>query len=334
MMAPVFCKVRYSLVFELLRDPKIRRELTISFVANWLVGPAVMTAFAWAALPDLPGYRGGVILVGIARCIAMVLIWNQLACGHAELCSILVAFNSVLSLALYAPLAVFYLQVVSRMYLGTTGFHVSFWAVLRTVLIFLGVPVVAGAGIRVIGLRLGGERWYNAVFIPHFGPIALLALLYTIFVMFALQGARVIAEIGDVFRVAVPMVMYFAIMWCATFAICLKSGVSYSRACTHGFTASSNNFELAIAIAVGTFGIDSQEALAATIGPLIEVPVLLLLVYVALWLQKRFRWAPEEDVMLEVEKDCKQAIEDENLPIKEPHLTSPSPDAAATAPQI
>lgn len=294
MMTPVFAKVNYGLVWELLRNRSTWRELGASFVVNWIIGPAVMTACAWAALPDLPGYRGGVILVGIARCIAMVLIWNQLAGGNRELCSIVVAFNSLLSLVLYAPLAVFYLQVVSRMYLAGGELHITFWQVLRTVLIFLGVPLVAGFGIKVVGTRLAGHDWYNQRFLPVFGPVALLALLYTIFVMFALQGRRVLSEIGAVARVAVPMATYFAIMWAGSFAICLRHRVPYRAACVHSFTASSNNFELAIAIAVGTFGIDSQEALAATIGPLIEVPVLLALVHVALWLQRRFDWAPEQ----------------------------------------
>ena len=264
-----------------------------------------------------------------------VLIWNQLACGDAELCAIVVAFNSMASVVLYAPLAVFYLQArlmpesapdepgngtrfnacetaggvqdvpaglraAHHLLAGAGTAHAARIAsvpqiretqVLRTVLIFLAAPLVVGFTLRMALLRLRGLDWLEKRFLPAFGPLALVALLYTIFVMFALQGRRVLHEIGDVCRVAVPMVMYFSVMWFGSFALCLRARVPYAAACVHSFTASSNNFELAIAIAVGTFGIDSKEALAATIGPLIEVPVLLGLVHVALWLGRRFDFA-------------------------------------------
>ena len=229
-------------------------------------------------------------MVGLARCIAMVLIWNQLARGNPEYCAILVAVNSVMQIVLYSPLALFYLQVVSRQYLGGgQRLHISFWQVCRSVLIFLGAPLLAGIGTRYSVIALFGRQRFDK-FMTYFGPVALLALVYTIIVLFGLQGHRVIQEIGNVFRVAVPMLLYFAIMWIGTVLIAWRGGSKYNTTVTQAFTASSNNFELAIAIAIGTFGIDSQEALAATVGPLIEVPVLLALVYVALWLKNKFEW--------------------------------------------
>lgn len=290
MMWPVLCKVRYELFWSLLHERGVWQQMVMSLVLNWLVGPMLMTGLAWATLPDLPGYRAGVIMVGLARCIAMVLIWNQLARGNPEYCAILVAVNSVMQIVLYSPLALFYLQVVSRQYLGGgQGLHISFWKVCRSVLIFLGAPLLAGIVTRYSVIALFGKQRFDK-FMTYFGPVALLALVYTIIVLFGLQGHRVIQEIGNVFRVAVPMLLYFTIMWIGTVSIAWRGGSKYDTAVTQAFTASSNNFELAIAIAIGTFGIDSQEALAATVGPLIEVPVLLALVYVALWLKKKFKW--------------------------------------------
>lgn len=290
MMWPVLCKVRYELLWKLLREKGVWQQMVTSLALNWLVGPLLMTGLAWATLPDLPGYRAGVIMVGLARCIAMVLIWNQLARGNPEYCAVLVAVNSVMQIVLYAPLALFYLQVVSRQFLGNgQTLHIGFWQVCRSVLIFLGAPLVAGIVTRYSVIALFGKECFDK-FMVYFGPVALLALIYTVIVLFGLQGHRVISEIGDVFRVAVPMLLYFSIMWTGTVLIAWRAGYTYDKAVTQAFTASSNNFELAIAIAVGTFGIDSQEALAATVGPLIEVPVLLALVYVALWLKKKFAW--------------------------------------------
>ncbi|CAL8467475.1 g7013 [Coccomyxa elongata] len=288
MMWPVLTKVRYELLGGILSSRAIWSQLAISLVANWLLGPAVMVAFAWATLPDLPHYRAGVILVGLARCIAMVLLWNQLANGSPEYCAILVAVNSILQIILYAPLALFYLEVVSGGAGAAGGIHIGFWQVARSVLLFLGVPLVAGIITRYSLLAFIGEQRFEKNFMPYFGPVALLGLIYTIIVMFSLQGHQVIANIGDVCRVAVPMVLYFGLMFFGTLAVCWKLGTPYDQSVTQAFTASSNNFELAIAIAVGTFGIKSQEALAATIGPLIEVPVLLALVYVALALHKKW----------------------------------------------
>ncbi|CAL5230038.1 g13483 [Coccomyxa viridis] len=291
MMWPVLSKVRYEIMFEMFKQRSLWFQLTVSLVLNWIVGPLLMTGLAWATLPDLDHYRNGVIMVGLARCIAMVLIWNQLAAGHPEFCAILVAVNSILQIILYSPLALFYLKVVSHQYSGAGQFDLKFWDILRSVLIFLGIPLVAAIITRYSLIALKGREWFDKKFMPYFGPLALVALIYTIWVMFALQGHQVIENIGSVFRVAVPMLLYFSIMWIATMLFCRAVGVSYEKSVTQAFTASSNNFELAIAVATAVFGITSPEALAATVGPLIEVPVLLALSYVALWLHKKLKWA-------------------------------------------
>lgn len=291
MMWPVLCKVRYELLWEILHQKEMWTQIGISLLLNWIVGPLLMTMFAWLTLFDLDGYRNGLILVGLARCIAMVLIWNQLAEGNAEFCAILVAINSIMQTVLYAPLAVFYLNIVS----GQDEFTVNFWDVCRSVLIFLGIPLIAGILTRYTVILKKGRAWLDEKFLPAIGPIALAALIFTILVLFALQGYEVIHNIGDVFRVSVPMFLYFGLMWVGTLCLVRRTGADYEQAVTQAFTAASNNFELAIAIAVGTFGIKSQEALAATVGPLIEVPVLLALVYVALWLRDRLSWANKDN---------------------------------------
>jgi ACR3 family arsenite transporter len=283
MMYPVLCKVKYEILGSMLMSGQLTQTLIVSLVLNWLVGPALMTALAWAALPDLPGYRSGVILVGIARCIAMVLIWNDLANGDPELCAVLVALNSVLQIALYLPLALFYVKV-----LGGQGIHVGVWEVAKSVLLFLGVPLAAGILTRYTIFLIKGKAWFEKRFVPFISPWALIGLLYTIFVMFSIQAHQILSNIGDVFRVAVPLLAYFAIVFFSTATICRALKMGYPETVTQSFTASSNNFELAIAVAVGSFGIDSQQALAATIGPLIEVPVLLGLVYVTLYFKKWF----------------------------------------------
>ena len=286
MMWPVLCKVNYELLPRLFKEKGMMRQLAASLVANWIVGPFVMLGFAWITLPDLLHYRNGVILVGLARCIAMVLLWNQLAHGHAEYCAVLVAVNSVLQVILYAPLTVLFVGVLSSG--SATGFQVRFWPVARSVLVYLGAPLVAGILTRYALFALKGRYWFNKRFAPHVGLIALTALVYTVFVLFALQGKRIVSEVGSVCRVAVPMFLYFLVMWTGVLVAGKKAGASYATSVTQAFTASSNNFELAIAIASATFGVESPEALAATVGPLIEVPVLLALVYVARWFQPRF----------------------------------------------
>ncbi|EFJ28165.1 arsenite efflux protein-like protein [Selaginella moellendorffii] len=286
MMYPVLCKVRYELLGKMLAGGALVKSLALSFLLNWLLCPALMTGLAWATLPDLPGYRRGVILVGIARCIAMVLVWNDLAKGDPELCAILVAFNSLLQIILYGPLSLFFLEVLSR----DTGIHVGMWEVAKSVLLFLGAPLAAGMITRAVLCSSLGKRWYETKFLPIIGPFALLGLLYTIFVMFSLQAHHIVGNLDKVARVAVPLAIYFGIVFAATVGLCLLMKVSYEQSVTQAFTASSNNFELAIAVAVGVFGIDSSEALAATMGPLLEVPILLALVYVMLWGKSKFSW--------------------------------------------
>lgn len=293
MMWPVLCKVRYEILPGLFMQKDMQRQMLFSVFLNWVIGPAIMTGLAWLTLPDLPLYRNGVIIVGMARCIAMVLIWNQLAGGDPEYCAIFVALNSVLQIVLFAPMTIFYLQVVSRQYIGDSHFKISFWDVARNVLIFLGSPLVAGICTRYLVKYIAGEKWLNEKFLPRFGPLALLSLVYTIIIIFTFQGNRVINEIGSVCRVAVPMFLYFILLWFCVLMICRMMGFSYKKTVTQAFTASSNNFELAIAISVAVFGIDSQEALSATIGPLIEVPVLLVLVFVARWLRLKLTWVEE-----------------------------------------
>nr|QTG40770.1 ACR3 arsenite antiporter [Pteris vittata] len=288
MMYPVLCKVQYEILGRLLREARSAKMIGISIVLNWVVGPALMTGLAWATLPDVPNFRNGVILVGIARCIAMVLIWNDLAKGDSEYCAILVAINSILQIILYTPLALFYLKVVS----GGSGLNVSTWTVAKSVLLFLGIPLAGGALTRLFGILAFGRTWYQTKFLPFIGPWALIGLLYTIFVMFSIQAEQIVSNIVNVVRVAVPLVLYFVIVFFSSLALCWSLKVPYSLAISQCFTATGNNFELAIAVAVGSFGIDSQEALAATIGPLIEVPVLLLFVYVVSFLQKKWPAAP------------------------------------------
>lgn len=292
MMWPVLTKVRYELLHELLLHPSVLGHFSISFLLNWVLGPALMTGLAWACLPDLPGFRAGVIMVGLARCIAMVLIWNQLAGGNAEMCAVMVAFNSVLQIILYAPLSIFYLRIVS----GGAAVNVGFWPVAKSVLLFLGVPLVAGVLLRIALVFTAGRRWFEDKFMPWFGPWALIGLLYTIIIMFASQGKEIINQLGNVARVSVPMLVYFLAMFALSLVIAWYSRMTYAYAATQAFTASSNNFELAIAVAIGTFGLRSSEALAATVGPLIEVPVLMALVYVALWVERRWWGARDEEL--------------------------------------
>lgn len=278
MMLPVLVKVRYEILPHLLTEPAMSKQVAISSILNWLVGPALMTLLAWICLPDLENLRNGVILVGLARCIAMVLIWNDLALGNRELCAVLVALNSILQVVLYTPFTLFYLNIVSH-----TSIHVGFWPVARSVLVFLGVPLAGGIAVRYAVWAMKGREWLNSIFIPYFSPIALLSLLYTIVIMFANQGEKITHQALSVARVSVPLLLYFAIMFFSSLTISKRYHVGYEEAITQAFTATGNNFELAIAIAVATFGIDSDEAFAATIGPLIEVPALLGLVYLSLW---------------------------------------------------
>ena len=285
MMYPVLARVRYE---ELGRLRSERSLFVSSVVLNWLIGPALMFSLAWLLLPDQPAYRTGLIIVGLARCIAMVLIWSELACADREATAVLVAINSVFQIAAYSFLGYFYITLLPKwLGLHTQGFQIGLWPVARTVLIFLGIPLAAGYLTRLAGLRTRGTQWYEERFLPRIGPIALYGLLFTIVLLFALQGHQITHHPLDVVRIAAPLLIYFAIMFGVSFAWGRALRLGYERTATLAFTAASNNFELAIAVAIGVFGATSGEALAGVVGPLIEVPVLVGLVYVSLWLRGR-----------------------------------------------
>jgi ACR3 family arsenite transporter len=240
-------------------------------------------------LPDLPAYRNGIILIGLARCIAMVLIWNSLACGSSELAAVLVALNSVFQILTYSFLGWLFLTVIPGWFGGETSVvQVSMWEIAKSVMIFLGIPLLAGYLTRRILVARRGEAWYTGAFMPKFGPTALIGLLYTIVLMFAMQGDRLLNLPMDVLRIALPLIIYFFMMFGLAFIVSKKLGFDYETTASLSFTAAGNNFELAIAVAIATFGIASGEALAAVVGPLIEVPVLIGLVYVSLWAGRRF----------------------------------------------
>lgn len=285
MMYPVLAKVRYD---ETRRIGADKRLLISSLVLNWLIGPALMFALAWIFLADLPEYRTGLIIVGLARCIAMVLIWNDLACGDREAAAVLVAINSVFQVIAFGALGWFYLQALpSWLGLPTTSAEFSIGAIVLSVLIFLGIPLVAGFLTRVVGERVKGRTWYEEHFLPRIGPWALYGLLFTIVLLFALQGEAITTNPLDVARIALPLLVYFVVMFLGSFLLGRAIGLNYAKSTTVAFTASGNNFELAIAVAIGTFGVTSGQALAGVVGPLIEVPVLVALVYVSLWLGRR-----------------------------------------------
>jgi ACR3 family arsenite transporter len=286
MMYPVLAKVRYSKVGEVARD---RKTMIMSLVLNWLIGPALMFALAWLMLPDLPEYRTGLIIIGLARCIAMVLIWNDLAGGDREAAVVLVALNSLFQIVAYSLLGYFYLQLLPGwLGLETKVLDVSLWEIAKIVLIFLGIPLVLGYLTRLWGERSKGVDWYEQRFLPRIGPFALWGLLFTVVILFALQGETITAKPLDVARIALPLLAYFFLMWVVSFALGRRLRIGYPRNTTLAFTAASNNFELAIAVAIGVYGVASGQALAGVVGPLIEVPVLVGLVYVALWARRRF----------------------------------------------
>lgn len=286
MMYPVLAKVRYDRLETVTRD---RRLLLLSLLLNWVLGPAVMFALAWLFLPDLPEYRTGLIIVGLARCIAMVIIWNDLACGSREAAAVLVALNSVFQVITFAALGWFYLSVLPGwLGLEQAALEVSVWEIARSVLIFLGIPLVAGYATRRLGEKAKGRAWYEAKLIPRIAPFALYGLLFTIVVLFALQGEAITSRPLDVTRIALPLLVYFALMWAGSMALGRAVGLDYPKATTLAFTAAGNNFELAIAVAIATFGATSGQALAGVVGPLIEVPVLIGLVYVALYARRYF----------------------------------------------
>ena len=290
MMYPVLAKVRYDRLDTVTGDRKL---LLGSLFLNWILGPALMFALAWIFLPDLPEYRTGLIIVGLARCIAMVIIWNDLACGDQEAAAVLVALNSVFQVIMFAVLGWFYLSILPGwLGLEQTTISTSPWQIAKSVLIFLGIPLLAGYLSRRIGEKTKGSDWYETKFLPKVGPWALYGLLFTIVILFALQGEQITSRPWDVARIALPLLVYYAVMWGGGYLLGAVMGLGYERTTTLAFTAAGNNFELAIAVAIATYSATSGQALAGVVGPLIEVPVLVGLVYVSLALRKRFPLAP------------------------------------------
>lgn len=318
MMWPILTKVRYEALLGIFLSRKLWIHMGISLFLNWIIGPLVMLGVAWATLPDLPTYREGVIMVGIARCIAMVMVWNQLAGGDGEYCAILVVVNAVLQIILYSPYAVLFINVIGAA--KQSQLHLHYGTTAISVLIYLGIPLAAGVITRFAVIRMFSKKFLNDTFLPIFSPLALVGLLYTIIVLFAYQGRHIVHNLGPVFRVFVPLILYFVIMWISGFVLIYRLAriemrknpspianttriFDYETTVVQAFTAGSNNFELAIAVVIAVYGVGSDQALAAAIGPLVEVPVLLTLTWVARYLRTRLDWTNASE---DIESDTKR----------------------------